>query len=48
MNDKYKVKIDTNDSRYVNLRKALKDDLSQKVQCEDYDKIIKYKSIEHY
>jgi len=42
MNDKYQVKIDNNDSRYVKLRKALKDDISQKVQCEDYDKIIKY------
>lgn len=40
MNDKYKVKIDTNDSKYVKLRQSLKDDLSQKVQCEDYDKII--------
>ena len=40
MNDKYKVKIDANDSRYVKLRESLKDDLSQKVQCEDYDKII--------
>lgn len=40
MNDKYKVKIDNNDSRYVKMRKTLKDDISQKVQCEDYDKII--------
>jgi len=40
MNDKYKVKIDINDSRYVKMRKSLKDDISQKVQCEDYDKII--------
>ena len=41
MNDKYNVKIDNEDSRYLKLRKSVKDDLSQKVQCEDYDKIIK-------
>lgn len=40
MNDKYKVKIDENDSRYNKLRKAFKDDISQKLECEDYDKVI--------
>ena len=40
MNDKFKVKIDTNDSRYVKLRKSFKDDISQKLECEDYDKVI--------
>ncbi len=40
MNYKYKVKIDNSDSRYVKLRQSFKDDISQKLECEDYDKVI--------
>ena len=40
MNDKYKVKIDPNDERYTKLRDSFKDDISLKLECEDYDKVI--------
>ena len=40
MNDKFKVKIDTTDKRYNKLRECFKDDISQKLECEDYDKVI--------
>lgn len=40
MNDKYKVKIDPENVRYNRFRKAFKEDIVQKLECEDYEKII--------
>lgn len=40
MNDKYTVKIDPEDSRFIRLKKSFKEEMSKKLECQDYEKII--------